>query len=151
MTRLAWCLFALLAWGLPAPVPAAPFVRATVMQLAPDEFRYDFVVENPDPEPLILVTVTGVPAGPPGIIDGLAAPPGFNASYDTGLGILDLIEGEEVFPGGMRRDGFHFFSSVGPSGFDLGGFEAWTDELGPVIGDVVLDDSFNQVFRDSFE
>lgn len=114
---------------LTAPiVSAVPIVDMTVTPLG-GSFRYEISVNNTSAEDVILVTITDAPIGDALITATLTAPTGFLASYDSGLGFVDLIEFTALFAAGTTVSGFSFESLSSPashfSAFE--GFEADLD------------------------
>ncbi len=79
-------------------------------------FRYLVSVVNDDPiADLLTVSLLDAPLGDPLIPASLAAPIGFLASYDSGLGFVDLIaDGAGAFPPGVLT-GFLFDSLSAPN------------------------------------
>lgn len=123
---------------------ATVMVEATVTPLAGGVFHYDLAVVNASILDLFLVTIVDMPLADP-LIDGtLTSPAGFLASYDGGLGFLDLLgDITAEFPLG-RTEPFAFDSLAGPASFmafeafDLAGFPvpAVTGTLTFIIVDV---------------
>ena len=60
------------------------------------------------------------------------------ASYDAGLGIVDLLEGSEFFGAFGAVGGFAFDTSAGPASGFFRSFEAFTALGDFLTGDVVL-------------
>ncbi len=114
---------ALLAGLLAAqPASAIVVVDAVVTPLG-SSYRYDVSVTNQEAEDLALVTLVDAPLGDPLISPTLLAPAGFLASYDGGLGLIDLLADSGSFAAGATAGGFQFESTTGPdAGFAF--FEA---------------------------
>lgn len=114
---------------LTAPiVSAVPIVDMTVTPLG-GSFRYEISVNNTSAEDVILVTITDAPIGDALITATLTAPTGFLASYDSGLGFVDLIEFTALFAAGTTVSGFSFESLSSPASHfsAFQGFEADLD------------------------
>jgi hypothetical protein len=110
-------------------------VRGTVTPLG-GSFLYVFEVENTGPDDYVIVSLDA-PVADPLIGPTLTAPAGFVASYDSGLGIVDFLEGADLFAAGTIHGGFSFESLAGP-GAEFGTFEALTASGASASGDVEL-------------
>lgn len=102
-----------------AAVPAARAqlsVDALVEPLG-GSFRYGFTVNNAGPDDYLLVTIYNAPLGDALITSTLAAPLGFQAAYDDGLGLVDFVEDTSFFAAGTSAGLFSFESLSGPSSF----------------------------------
>lgn len=110
-TAYAWLSAALLA--LTPDAPGQVFVEALTTPLA-GSIRYDIRVRNEAAEDLALVSLLGGPIADPLIGSTLIAPLGFQAGYDSGLGIVDLIGDSLSFGTGAVTDGFSFQSLALP-------------------------------------
>lgn len=77
-------------------------------------FRYLVRVENNEAEDLALVSLDNAPTGDALIAPSLTSPPGYFASYDAGLGIIDFTAGTS-FPIGSVVGNFEFDSAAAPS------------------------------------
>ncbi|MFN0068479.1 MAG: hypothetical protein ACKVYV_12685 [Limisphaerales bacterium] len=102
-----------------AAIPAARAqlsVDALVEPLG-GSFRYDFTVNNPGPDDFLLVTIYNAPLGDALMTSTLAAPAGFMAGYDDGLGLVDFVEDSLSFTAGTSAGFFSFESLSGPSSF----------------------------------
>jgi hypothetical protein len=108
-------------------------ISATVTSVG-GVFHYEFVVDNDNPTiaDLVLVTITDAPIGDALIGPSLSSPAGFVASYDNGLGLLDLLPdlGTLDFPPGPTGV-FAFDSAFGPTS-SFRSFEAFTLTSFPV-------------------
>jgi hypothetical protein len=101
-----------------------------------DAFRWEITIENQGPDDVAIVSLFGAPLGDPLIDASLATPPGFFASYDDGLGIVDFLEDTALFAVGQALAGFVFLSEVGVEPGAFARFEALTVNGDPEAGDV---------------
>jgi hypothetical protein len=97
---------------------ATPADAITVQSRVTDQggfFDYLFTVVNDDPIPeLLSVTIDDAPLNDPLIAASLVAPSGYIASFDPGLGLIDLLaDAAGFFPAGATA-GFSFSSLSGP-------------------------------------
>jgi len=86
-------------------------------------FRYDISVHNNAAEDLAIVSLVDAPLADPLIDLTLAAPVGFLASYDDGLGFVDFLGDADVFAAGATVGGFGFESLTAPGAY-FASFEA---------------------------
>jgi hypothetical protein len=114
---------------------AALFVTGTITPLGAS-FRYDLTVENTGPDDYVLVTIDA-PLGDPLIGPTLTGPAGSQASYDAGLGLLDLVEDTDFFAAGSVAGLFTFESLAGP-GEAFSSFNALTPLGGTAAGNLQL-------------
>lgn len=108
--------YACLAAAFLALAPTAPaqiFVDALTTPLG-GSVRYDIRVRNEAAEELAIVSLLDGPVADPLIGSTLIAPLGFQASYDSGLGIVDLLGDTLTFGPGTITAGFYFQSLALP-------------------------------------
>ena len=115
-----------------APAAAELIVDASVTAFGAGIFNWDILITNTGPEDFSLVSIVDAPPGEPLITQTLTAPAGFTASYDSGLGIVDFIESQNLFGAGMTNGGFMFSSVAAPGDGVLQRFEAF-DTLGNFV------------------
>ncbi|HEX9581259.1 MAG TPA: hypothetical protein VF970_09175 [Gemmatimonadales bacterium] len=108
---LGW---AILLWGLAATATADLAVVLVPTPLGGGVFQYDVSVSNTGPQDVVIVTLADAPISDPLIEPSLIAPPGFVASYDSGLGFIDFLESTDLFAVGTTHGGFAFQSSASP-------------------------------------
>lgn len=113
ITPLAPTAATLLALLPAAAVHGGVLLTGTVTPLG-GSYRYEASVHNPDLEDYFLVSLTDAPVGDPLIDASLTTPPGFVGSYDTGLGIVDLLSDFESFAPGTTSGPFSFESLSDP-------------------------------------
>jgi hypothetical protein len=106
------------------------FVSATVTPVGP-LFHYEISVQNLTAEDVVLVTLSPAPLADPNINPSLQAPVGFEASYDAGLGLVDLVSDTLSFGIGTTVNGFSFDSVASPE-VSFTNFEA-LGELGALF------------------
>jgi len=75
-------------------------------------FQYSATVRNNSLVDLSLVSIVDAPIAEPLIGTSVTAPAGFLALYDSGLGIIDFVEGVSVFGAGATVSGFSFTSAT---------------------------------------
>lgn len=123
MNTTQTCIATLVAatW-LSLPTEAAVLVSGTV-QPSGGAFQYDISFVNTGPEDVALVTLAGAPLGDPLIGPSLTAPANAVASYDSILGLLDLVAAGTDFLAATQTGPFRFESLAGP-GTAFGSFEA---------------------------
>ncbi|MGF1526577.1 MAG: hypothetical protein ACFCBW_07285 [Candidatus Competibacterales bacterium] len=120
--RLALAILAPLCWTANAHAIAIA-IDAQVTDLGGGLFNYQLSIDN-DIDDLLLVTLTDAPFADDAIEASLTAPAGFTTSYDSGLGLLDLIAaGIGFFPLGVSEF-FSFNSNAGPTS-NFTAFEAF--------------------------
>jgi len=93
---------------------AAVLISGTVVPLG-GSYRYEASVINTDLRDYLLVSLLDAPLGDPAIAPSLTSPPGFQASYDSGLEIVDFLADLETFGAGTTRGTF-VFESLSPPG-----------------------------------
>jgi hypothetical protein len=76
-------------------------------------FHYEYSVTNNELEDVVIVTLEGV-VPDPAAIQNLTAPPGFLASFDSGLGLVDFLGDAVDFTPGSTVSGFSFDSPYSP-------------------------------------
>ncbi len=96
--------------------PAQVQVAARVTPLTAG-FRYDLSVKNLGPEEVALVSLLDAPFADILLQMSLIAPPGFMASYDDGLGIVDFLGDTQGFLSGITVEGFSFETAAAPDEF----------------------------------
>jgi hypothetical protein len=96
-----------------APAWAVPIVQSNVTPIGGGLFHFEFSVTNDSIDDIVLVSIDA-PPGDASIGATLLAPLGFLASYDSGLGIIDFLEGTDLFSVGTTITGFSFDSNMGP-------------------------------------
>lgn len=74
--------------------------------------HYTYAVTNTSPPNMLIVSIEIPPD--PLAIENLIAPAGFLASFDPGLGFLDLIADTQSFSSGLEVGGFAFDSPLVP-------------------------------------
>ena len=84
-------------------------------------FQYNVSVTNTDADDYVRVSLLNGPLNDTFIVPN--APFGFMASYDSGLGIIDLLEDTDLFAAGSTK-GLFSFQSTGAPGFSFTNFEA---------------------------
>ncbi len=106
---------------IPASVLIALSLDAQALQINAlvtdngSSFHYDVSVLNDDPiDDLLVVSLDDAPLSDPLIGSSLTAPAGFLASYDPGLGIVDLLSDTAGFVAGLTIGPFSFDSTAGP-------------------------------------
>ena len=77
-------------------------------------FEYEFSVSNQTPDPLAIVSLLDAPTGDAVLAASLTGPMGFLTNYDSGLGIVDFLEGTSTFGSGSTIHGFSFQSGAAP-------------------------------------
>jgi hypothetical protein len=116
-------------------LPANALVINMVVTPLGGSFQYDVSVQNDEAEDLLIVSLLDAPPGDPLIDPSLTSPAGFQASYDGGLGLLDLVSDAGIFAVGTTVGVFRFESLAGP----LQAFravEGYNDQLQPFSGTV---------------
>lgn len=108
-----------------APSWAVPIVQSNVTPIGGGLFHFEFSVTNNTIDDIVLVSVD-VPTGDASIGATLLAPLGFLASYDSGLGIIDFLEGTDLFSVGTTITGFSFDSVLGPGNGEFDDFSGLT-------------------------
>ena len=118
--------FLMVCLALVAPVVRAAQISVDILvtPLSGGSFRYEVTIGNAGPDDVVLVTLVDAPLGDPLIDPTLIWPPGFLASYDPGLGLVDFLEDTDLFAAGTSVSGFQFDSLAGPDFFRA--FEALT-------------------------
>ena len=115
-------LLALLTAVAAAQTASAAFVvNLMPTALGGGLFQYNVSVTNTDPDDYVRVSLLNGPLNDTFIVPN--APFGFMASYDSGLGIIDLLEDTDLFAAGSTK-GLFTFQSMGDPGFSFTGFEA---------------------------
>lgn len=107
---------------------AALMVDATVQPFGGGLFHYEFTITNNTPEDVVLVSLIDAPPSDMTITNTLAAPAGFLALYDPGVGIVDFLEDSSLFGSGTTTSGFRFDSASGPATGLFSAFEALTTD-----------------------
>jgi hypothetical protein len=107
--KLAFALGVCLSLGI-GPARASVIVDATVTDLGGGVFHYTLSVTNSELSDLAVVSIMDAPLSDPLIDPSLVTPPGFLASYDDGLGIIDFIADVSSFGPGTTTSGFSFDS-----------------------------------------
>lgn len=79
-------------------------------------FHLDFTIDNPGPDDFAIITLNA-PAGDPLIAASLTTAPGFLASYDAFLGLVDFLEEASAFLAGTTTSGFGFDTLAEPPAF----------------------------------
>jgi len=106
---------------------AALMVEATVQPLSGGLFHYEYTITNDTPDDVVLVTITDAPTNEDtNITNTLAAPVGFLASYDFGLGFVDFLADTSLFGSMTTVSGFSFDSAFGPAAGFFNAFAALT-------------------------
>jgi hypothetical protein len=114
----------------------APVISYVANETSPGLWAFNFSVSIPGTDDFSIISVTDAPAGDGLIASTLTAPADFAASYDSGLGILDFIEGTQPFMAGSVTDGFTFQTTANPFAF-FTTFEALTVNGGFATGSIV--------------
>jgi hypothetical protein len=114
-------------------------VNATVTPLGP-LFHYDYSITNNTGDDLLIVDIT-VPKDP-SLVSGLTAPSGFQAAFDSGLGLVSFLEDSSFFTA-SPIEGLAFDSPNSPaaSSFDATVFNAALGLYtvpGPTVSPVVV-------------
>jgi hypothetical protein len=99
---------------------AAVTVNLSPTPLGGGVFSFNVSVTNSGPDDVVRVSLLNGPTGDPLVMP--TAPTGYLASYDSGLGILDLLEDTQPFASGTTTQ-FFTFNSTTSSGFDFTSFE----------------------------
>jgi len=107
---------ALLAAGL-APASTQALSIDAVKTAIAGGYHFDFWINNDGPVDLAIVSIINAPLNDPLIGSTLTAPADYLASYDSGLGFVDFIEGAMAFAAGTVTGGFSFDSALGPPDF----------------------------------
>jgi hypothetical protein len=128
------CAITFGAWLSPRAGAALVDLEMLVTPLG-GSYQYDVTIRNNSLVDLTLVSIVNAPIGDPLINPSLIAPAGFVALYDSGLGIIDFLEGASVFGVGQTIGGFRFVSSVLP-GPSLTLFEALDVNGGSFSGSI---------------
>lgn len=110
-----WVLIGALlcALVLPRAVQAEPVSVNPTVTMSGGGFRYNYAIVNASPFALSVVTLS-VPSSALAI-QNLSVPNGFNANFDSRLGLLDFVENTRSFAAGTTVSGFQFDSPSGPS------------------------------------
>ncbi len=121
-----------LTLSLAAGAQAATLVvNINYSSAGPGTFLYRVSLTNNSPNELVVVSLLNGPASDSLITPSLTAPSGFLASYDSGSGIVDLLEDSSSFSIGGTFGEFTFVSAAAPNtAFTM--FEA-TDSIGGTI------------------
>jgi Domain of unknown function (DUF4331) len=127
---------ALAGGALPSAAAAMLIVEAVVTPVG-GSFEYAVHVDNGLADDVVIVSFVDAPVGDPLIEGTLAAPAGFLASYDDGLGFVDLFEDSAFFAAGTDVAGFSWTSSAAPGPGVFESFEALT-ALGDLVSGSVL-------------
>ena len=126
---ILWCL----AMAFIAPVTRADlFLDLTPTALGGGLYRYEASVENTGPTDIAIVSLVDAPANDSLIGSSLFAPSGYSTSYDSTLGIIDLLP-DIAFSVGTLIDGFGFQTTTAPGSL-LNLFEALTIDGDPISG-----------------
>ncbi len=120
---ITWCL----ATAFLVPVAQADlFVNLTPSALGGGLYSYEATVENTGPRDIAIVSLLNAPTHDPLIGSTLFSPAGFATSYDSLLGIIDLLP-NLAFSVGTVTGGFGFQTMTAPApGSSLDLFEALT-------------------------
>jgi hypothetical protein len=100
-------------------------VEPTVTSPGGGVFHYEFAITNNTLEDVAIVSLVDAPSGDPLIGGSLMTPTGFQASYDSPLGIVDFLA-DVAFGIGTTESGFAFDSTAAPGSGFLRTFEALT-------------------------
>ncbi|MGE3536977.1 MAG: PEP-CTERM sorting domain-containing protein [Candidatus Tectimicrobiota bacterium] len=131
---MAWSL------GLAANVcHATLIVQATVQPISNGLFHYAYSLTNTMHD-VAIVSLLDAPSHDAAIDATLTAPPGFLASYDATLGIIDFLEQTSLFAMGTTISGFQFDSAAGPASGLFSTFSAIT-----IAGDTITGVTQTQV------
>lgn len=76
-------------------------------------FHYNYSVANSTGNDLAIITLESLPFGS-STVQNLTAPSGFQASFDTGLGLLSFLSDSQLFQSGQTVAGFQFDSPLLP-------------------------------------
>lgn len=93
---------------------AALLISGTVLPLG-GSYRYEASVINTDLQDYLFVSLLDAPLGDLLIGPNPTSPPGFQASYDSGLGIVDFVADLDTFGAGATKGTF-VFESLSPPG-----------------------------------
>ena len=113
--RIALSALILVASLFAQTTRATAIVSRTTTPLAGGIFQYDFSIFNSGPDDVVLLTFTDAPVSDPLIAPSLTTPPGFLASYDSGLGFVYFIADLDSFTAGSTKGLFSLQSSADPS------------------------------------
>ena len=100
------------ALTLPTLGNAQVVVKTTVTP-AGSLFHYDYTLTNNTANEIAIFTLEGLPTGG-NVVQNLTAPTGFQAAFDTNLGLLSFIGDTNFFSAGTTSPDFVFDSPFAP-------------------------------------
>ena len=103
---------ALAALALPTVGNAQIGIKTTVTSVG-SLFHYDYTLTNNTANEIAIFTLEGLPASSNAVLN-LTAPTGFQASFDSGLGLLSFIGDTKFFSPGTTSPDFVFDSPFQP-------------------------------------